>query len=505
MITLSMIVKNEGEHLKDCLLSVKDVVDEIVLVDTGSTDNTIEIAKEFGAKVYNFNWIDDFSAARNFALDHSSGDWILYLDADERLSDSSKNELKNLTRRKNECAYFCKVKSINDFNRRSSVMDYVRLFPNEKNIRFEGKIHEQIENALRNENYSIKKSNIEILHLGYNLSDENLKEKAKRNLQLLSKEFENNPSSYYAFQLGQSYGILNDKINAEKYFRISLNDTTLKNEYKSLAYRYLSVNSVEKGEWDSALSYIEKSLSADEAQPIALMVAAKIYLHFGKGGDAKYYCKKAYLINEDYLSGNRSSHQTILLDEQIIIDESINIAAKLSDKELFKFFYEKIEPDVDKVEETENHVRAIIFNKLFEDTEITKSEIEKFEKYLMSESDVNTIVDLLENYSYVEAKLLILDSIYKIFPQNTLVLNKFALALEEDNDFTKAEELLEKSLALNSEDPAVIFYLISIYLKSEQFNKIPNLIRIAEENFMNEPVVLQRIEILKDKLRQFIK
>ena len=55
MITLSMIVKNEEEHLKDCLLSVKDVVDEIVLVDTGSTDNTIEIAKKFGAKVYNFN------------------------------------------------------------------------------------------------------------------------------------------------------------------------------------------------------------------------------------------------------------------------------------------------------------------------------------------------------------------------------------------------------------------------------------------------------------------
>jgi len=87
-LTLSMIVKNEEANLRDCLESVKDVVDEIVLVDTGSTDKTIRIAEEFGAKIYRFNWINDFSAARNFALKQSTGDWILYLDADEGLKQS---------------------------------------------------------------------------------------------------------------------------------------------------------------------------------------------------------------------------------------------------------------------------------------------------------------------------------------------------------------------------------------------------------------------------------
>ena len=92
-ITLSMIVKNEERYLRECLESVKDIVSEIVIVDTGSTDSTIKIAKDYGAKLYSFGWINDFSAARNFALSKSTGDWILYLDADERLSENSKNEL----------------------------------------------------------------------------------------------------------------------------------------------------------------------------------------------------------------------------------------------------------------------------------------------------------------------------------------------------------------------------------------------------------------------------
>ncbi|MBK7632424.1 MAG: glycosyltransferase family 2 protein [Ignavibacteriales bacterium] len=82
-LSLSMIVKNEERHLARCLSSVKDVVDEIVIVDTGSTDNTIEIAESFNAKIFHFDWVNDFSAARNFALTKCIGNWILYLDADE--------------------------------------------------------------------------------------------------------------------------------------------------------------------------------------------------------------------------------------------------------------------------------------------------------------------------------------------------------------------------------------------------------------------------------------
>lgn len=87
--------KNEERYLAQCLSSVKDVIDEIIIVDTGSTDKTLEIAKSFNAKIFNFDWINDFSAARNFALNKCSGDWILYLDADEELNPKSLDDLNN--------------------------------------------------------------------------------------------------------------------------------------------------------------------------------------------------------------------------------------------------------------------------------------------------------------------------------------------------------------------------------------------------------------------------
>ena len=186
MISLSMIVKNEEKYLRDCLESVKGVVDEIILVDTGSSDNTLKIAGEYGAKIFYFKWINDFSAARNFSLEHCTGDWILYLDADERLSGKSINQLKKLTGKKDKVAYYCQVCSVDEVNNRPSIMSYVRLFPNEKALRFEGAIHEQIEYSLKQNKIRIANSAIEIIHIGYNLTKDGLILKAKRNLDILS-------------------------------------------------------------------------------------------------------------------------------------------------------------------------------------------------------------------------------------------------------------------------------------------------------------------------------
>ena len=84
-ISLCMIVKDEEEFLPGCLESVKEAVDEIIIVDTGSTDRTVEIAKSYGAKVYFHPWENDFSKARNYSISYATGDWIMYLDADEEL------------------------------------------------------------------------------------------------------------------------------------------------------------------------------------------------------------------------------------------------------------------------------------------------------------------------------------------------------------------------------------------------------------------------------------
>src|SRR3990167_8792325 len=94
-ISLCMITKNEEKWLEQCLNSVKEIVDEIIIVDTGSTDKTKEIAKKFNAKFFDFKWIGDFSAARNESLNHATKDWILVLDADETIAKEDLEKIKN--------------------------------------------------------------------------------------------------------------------------------------------------------------------------------------------------------------------------------------------------------------------------------------------------------------------------------------------------------------------------------------------------------------------------
>ncbi len=107
-VGLVAIVRDEEEMLPRSLASIKGIVDEMVIVDTGSTDRTVEIAKEFGAKVVEFDWIDDFSAARNFGLDHCTSDWVLHPDADEEFVGTPK-ALKKSLKTSNKLALFVKI------------------------------------------------------------------------------------------------------------------------------------------------------------------------------------------------------------------------------------------------------------------------------------------------------------------------------------------------------------------------------------------------------------
>ena len=95
-LSVCMIVKNEERFLGQCLASVKDIADELIVIDTGSTDRTIEIAREHGAQVGHFEWCNDFAAARNVSIAPATGDWILFLDADEELSPAEKQNLPAL-------------------------------------------------------------------------------------------------------------------------------------------------------------------------------------------------------------------------------------------------------------------------------------------------------------------------------------------------------------------------------------------------------------------------
>ena len=493
-----MIVKNEEKYIKECLESVKDIADEIVIVDTGSTDKTINIAESFGAKIFHFEWINDFASARNFALENSTGDWILYLDADERLSLNSKKEIKKLTLIKGKEAYYCRINNINNITNRSSVMAYVRLFPNDKNVRFEGAIHEQIENSLLRNNYRIKNSKIEIDHIGYNIPESELKLKANRNLKVLLQEYKRNKTSYLSFHLGQTYGILGNKEEAISYFYEAIENTDLKNEYRALAYRYIALTLAEKQVWDKATEYIDDSIKCDSDQPLNLFAASEIYLKNGRAKEAGSFCYRAYNVNKQFTENGKSSYQSILLDSKNIIYQGLKIAVTSGDAELFNLFFPLLKNDRG-MNEGFSIVEFQMYDDLLNNKAIDENKIKQFLNYI-DEKNIEFVLALLDKYDQSDTKIQFLKMLSNTFPSNAILLNKLGVELMKMNDYTNAELILEKAFNLNEDYPSTIFYLVSAYVRNNSNDKISSLITSSEIKYAANPAILEKLGLLKEKL-----
>lgn len=198
-ISLCMIVKNEERCLERCLKSVQNIVSEIIIVDTGSTDRTVEIAQQFTDKIYTFEWINDFAAARNFAIEHASGDYILQLDADEYLCEGTENLQGEL----DKSYYFLRIRNEVGQGRAQTHL-FVRLFRNQPSMRYEGKLHEQI-NLDKNKDLPYGYMNCVIHHDGY--LDEVVKEKnkGKRNMDIIKADIKSNPTPFNYYNLGLQY------------------------------------------------------------------------------------------------------------------------------------------------------------------------------------------------------------------------------------------------------------------------------------------------------------
>lgn len=149
-ITLCMIIKNEANHLEKCLSSVCGLVSEIIIADTGSEDNSKEIAQRFGAKIIDIPWENDFTKARNISLEYATSAWVLVLDADEAVDHWSENLLQPLLGAEYIHGYWLPIiHYVGDIPEADFVTDHVcRLFRNDKRIIFRGSIHEEIASSI---------------------------------------------------------------------------------------------------------------------------------------------------------------------------------------------------------------------------------------------------------------------------------------------------------------------------------------------------------------------
>lgn len=210
-----MIVKNEEKNIRRALSWGKGIVYEQIVVDTGSSDRTIQIAEEMGAKVFHFPWDNDFSAAKNFALEQAKGDWIAFLDADEYLSEEDarkilpllKNSMKQFSPKERPQIIRAMIANLNDSGNVFSTAMQSRIFKNNPALRYVNKIHEQLSIAGGGKVVTLDATDLlTIYHTGYSATAYEETGKIGRNRSLLEQEVERNPENYNAWSyLGDTF------------------------------------------------------------------------------------------------------------------------------------------------------------------------------------------------------------------------------------------------------------------------------------------------------------
>ncbi len=261
-LSLCMIVKNEEKFLPGCLESVKNIVDEMIIVDTGSSDKTVEIARSYGAKVFLFEWKNDFSLARNESIKHATGEWILILDADERLNPGQEEKIRKYLNMDFDGLYV-KVISIGK-DGKETVNEYPRIFRKKESVKFEGKIHEQITPSIIKSGGKLAKTDITITHLGYAQSDEVMRRKYERNLSLLLEQVKENQNDAYAYyHIGVIKILMGKKDEGIEYLKKSIliprENSNLSDPVRAVIYNILGKYEIQNGNFSEAMKYLNDS------------------------------------------------------------------------------------------------------------------------------------------------------------------------------------------------------------------------------------------------------
>lgn len=349
-----MIVKNEEENILRFLNHHKKLANEIIVVDTGSTDNTKKICVENGAKVYDFEWCDDFSEARNESLKHATGDWILVLDADEFLS--AKDMYKILKLSELNDRQTCYLLTQRHYTNKTNIdtvpvsgefpnyewgfsyyyqSSIARLFPNSRSLYFTYCVHEMIEPQAKIYKYRIVPTDIIIHHYGQIASKQ--KNKSEFYIRLGKKKIEENPEDPKAYyELGLEYNALGKHSEAAEAFaeaqhicnisEISCEHASAKlnqnelmsakslyvdaiklNPYNFLAYVGLATVELRNNDLPFALFQIERAISLSPNNINALLLYAEILEKNGKPVDSVHIYKKLIKID----SANRNKYRTL--------------------------------------------------------------------------------------------------------------------------------------------------------------------------------------------------
>lgn len=291
-VSVCMIAKNEEKYIGECLHRLSSYDWEIVVVDTGSTDRTVEIARQFTSKVYDFPWINDFSAARNYAVSMASNDYILMVDCDEYLEHNQ--ETAQTIQYLVSQLHPLQVGMINLLNpslpekseksvpssEKDLIHEQIARFFHRQYVHYKGAIHEQL-TAIQGEALEFIPLSLTFYHYGYSTMDIK-REKAARNIALLEKELASHGSDpYLYFQLGQSYFGLSEYTKALPYFEQALAlDVNEQEAYVQTLVESYGYCLLEQKQYQQALS-LEGIYSIFSKQADFVFLMGLIYMNNG--------------------------------------------------------------------------------------------------------------------------------------------------------------------------------------------------------------------------------
>lgn len=435
-LSVCMIIKNEEKYLAKCLDAIKDHVDEIIIVDTGSTDKSKEIAKNYTGKIYDFIWSNDFSKARNFSISKCENNWVLVLDADEIVTGFDKKEIAQFMSLFSKQKIVGRVKIINFFEEESEMkksITYVSRLFNKKMFHYEGTIHEQIVTKDKSQ-YHMEPVQITVEHLGYLNDVMNEKNKFQRNIFLLKNAIKERPDdSYYYYQLGKSYYKVEQYKDALKSFKSAIE------RCESFRYEYAE-DLIES--YGYALLKCGKYAEAMELQnyqkyygglPDYNFVMGLIYMNNGKFQEAINTFQKCIGENEGKIEGVNSYQPNYNIG---VIYETLGYISKAIE------FYQKC----GKYLRARKRLNEIMKQKVQEDYEQLKKSIKK----LVNENRLDEAQKWLDQYRNIMKDDIDIYSIQAV------------IAMMKGN-MNEGEEILLEGLKKDEDDFNLLYNLAYIY------------------------------------------
>ena len=259
-ISLCMIVRDEERVLEQALVSAQPFFDEIIVVDTGSTDRTKEIAMKYASKVVDFEWVDSFAAARNESLKHATSDWIFWMDADDTLPPGSGAEIRRAAASAPSGidGFIVPVQFVEMDGSFGTRVDHVKLFRNKPGIQFEGRIHEQILGSLCMDGSAVARCGALVLHSGYDNSVEGQQKKKERDFKLLELDIRDRPNHpFVMFNFGMTHFYAGDPKLAVKWLKKCVKLSKTEESHRRKAWVLLALSLAKIGKRDEAVQVLK--------------------------------------------------------------------------------------------------------------------------------------------------------------------------------------------------------------------------------------------------------